>query len=99
VSSVSAQTTGSSRAPSRSVTHGQSDFREGGQQCLDKLKYLKSEIRKIAGFSLPFSAPTFNEVVIKKKGTTGAAILRKLEAKQSWQESTKAASTRRANSY
>jgi glycine dehydrogenase subunit 1 len=59
---------------------GKSGLREAGQQCLDKAEYLKSQVRKIAGFSLPFSAPTFNEVVIQKKGTSAASILIKLEA-------------------
>jgi len=45
---------------------GKHGIRETAVQCLSKAEYLKKGIRELApAFSLPFSAPTFNEVAVR----------------------------------
>jgi glycine dehydrogenase subunit 1 len=49
---------------------GQRGYRAAGELCLRKAEYLKAEIAKLPGYSLPLSAPTFNEFVVElKKGS------------------------------
>jgi glycine dehydrogenase subunit 1 len=56
---------------------GKKGLREVAEQNLQKAAYAAKEIAKIAGFSLPFSAPHFNEFVVR--GPKAAdAILEKL---------------------
>src|SRR5207302_6847570 len=38
---------------------------EAAQQCAQKAHYAAKEISKLNGFSLPFSAPFFNEFVVR----------------------------------
>ena len=44
---------------------GKHGIREVAQQNLAKASYAKEAIAKLSGFSLPFSAPTFNEFVVE----------------------------------
>jgi glycine dehydrogenase subunit 1 len=59
---------------------GRQGFRRAGELCLSKAEYLKTEIAKIPGFALPYSAPTFNEFVVERKQGSAAELLKKLEA-------------------
>ncbi len=59
---------------------GRTGFREAGELCLRKAEYLKSEIRKIPGFSLPFAGATFNEFVVSWEKGRAEDLLHKLEA-------------------
>jgi len=45
-------------------TMGRRGVQEVAQQCAQKAHYAAREIAKLAGFSLPFSAPFFNEFVV-----------------------------------
>jgi glycine dehydrogenase subunit 1 len=47
---------------------GKRGFVEAAKQCLAKAEYLKGEIRKLDGYSLPHSAPTFHEFVVRVRG-------------------------------
>jgi glycine dehydrogenase subunit 1 len=58
---------------------GREGFRRTGELCLAKAEYLKGEIAKIGGFSLPYSAPTFNEFVVERASGSAAELLGKLE--------------------
>ena len=46
-------------------TMGRRGVREVAHQCAQKAHYAAREIEKLAGFSLPFSAPFFNEFVVR----------------------------------
>src|SRR4029434_7524315 len=46
-------------------TMGRRGVQEVAQQCAQKAHYAAREISKVEGFSLPFSAPFFNEFVVR----------------------------------
>src|SRR5437870_4372167 len=46
-------------------TMGRRGMQEAARQCAQKAHYAASEIAKLEGFSLPFSAPFFNEFVVR----------------------------------
>jgi len=46
-------------------TMGRRGVQEAAQQCAQKAHYAAREIAQIAGFSLPYSAPFFNEFVVR----------------------------------
>ena len=46
-------------------TMGRRGVQEAARQCMQKAHYAAREIAKLAGFSLPFSAPFFNEFVVR----------------------------------
>jgi glycine dehydrogenase subunit 1 len=58
---------------------GQAGFRSAGELCLRKAEYLKREIQKLPGYTLPLSAPTFNEFAIERKGGSVSELLARLE--------------------
>jgi glycine dehydrogenase subunit 1 len=46
-------------------TMGRRGLQEVAQQCVQKAAYARNRISEIEGFSLPFSAPCFNEFVVR----------------------------------
>ncbi|HKE55191.1 MAG TPA: aminomethyl-transferring glycine dehydrogenase subunit GcvPA [Pyrinomonadaceae bacterium] len=54
-------------------TMGRQGIQEVAHQCVQKAAYAAKEIGKLAGFSLPFSGPRFNEFVVR--GPSAAAHL------------------------
>jgi glycine dehydrogenase subunit 1 len=46
-------------------TMGRRGIQEAARQCAQKAHYAAREIAKVAGFSLPFSGPFFNEFVVR----------------------------------
>ncbi|MCF6179916.1 MAG: aminomethyl-transferring glycine dehydrogenase subunit GcvPA [Geopsychrobacter sp.] len=58
---------------------GKTGLRELAEQNLAKAEYAKTAIGAIDGFSIPFTAPTFNEFVVEFQGDA-AALLESLEA-------------------
>jgi glycine dehydrogenase subunit 1 len=46
-------------------TMGRRGVQEAAQQCAQKAHYAAREVAKIEGFSLPYSAPFFNEFVVR----------------------------------
>jgi len=58
-------------------TMGRRGVQEVAQQCAQKAHYAAREIEKLAGFSLPFSAPFFNEFVVRAP-TEASPMLDKL---------------------
>jgi glycine dehydrogenase subunit 1 len=46
-------------------TMGRRGVQEAARQCAQKAHYAAREIAKLKGFSLPFSAPFFNEFVVR----------------------------------
>ncbi len=60
---------------------GRAGFRAAGELCMKRAEYLKSEIRKMPGFSLPYSAPTFNEFVVQFERGSAVPLLKELEGR------------------
>jgi glycine dehydrogenase subunit 1 len=63
----------------RTAMLGQTGFRAVGELCLSRTEYLKNEIRKLPGYLLPLSAPTFNEFVVERRQGSASELLGKLE--------------------
>lgn len=65
----------------RTAMLGQQGFRAVGELCLARTEYLKGEIRKLPGYTLPFSGPTFNEFVIECADGAADALIARLEGR------------------
>ena len=59
---------------------GKRGFLEAARQCLAKAEHLKSEIKKLPGYALPFTAPTFNEITVDVRGGDAGALALALSA-------------------
>jgi glycine dehydrogenase subunit 1 len=57
-------------------TMGRRGLQEVAQQCAQKANYAARQIEKLAGFSLPFSAPRFNEFVVRAPGNARELLSR-----------------------
>ena len=62
----------------RSCLLGKRGFIEVAKQCLAKSEYLKSALVKTGAWELPYSAPTFNEFVVRSKKGPVAPLVAKL---------------------
>jgi glycine dehydrogenase subunit 1 len=54
---------------------GRLGFRQAGQRCLDAAQYLRRRLENLEGFELPYSAPVFNELVLRSKGADAASLV------------------------
>jgi glycine dehydrogenase subunit 1 len=52
-----------------------------GRACLAKAEYLKARLLETGKYSLPFSAPTFNEFTVRRQDGAAAPLLAALAAK------------------
>ena len=59
---------------------GKSGFVEAARACLAKAEYLKAGIAALPGYSLPASAPTFNEFVVGVRGGDAGPVVARLTA-------------------
>ncbi|WP_437899141.1 aminomethyl-transferring glycine dehydrogenase subunit GcvPA [Sorangium sp. So ce124] len=57
---------------------GKRGFVDAAKQCLSKAEHLKREIARLDGYSLPMSAPTFHEFVVKVRGGDAGRLTRAL---------------------
>ena len=57
-------------------TMGRRGIQEAAQQCLQKAAYAARRIKSVAGFSLPFSGPCFNEFVVRAPGNAVELLAR-----------------------
>src|SRR5688572_6693699 len=57
-------------------TMGRRGIQEAAHQCLQKAAYAARKISEIEGFSLPFSAPFFNEFVVSGPGEATSLLAR-----------------------
>ena len=64
----------------RSAMLGRRGFVEAGKHCLSNAAYLKSRIAASERFELPYTAPTFNEVVVRRKNGAAGPLLAALAA-------------------
>jgi glycine dehydrogenase subunit 1 len=62
-------------------TMGRRGVQEAARQCAQKAHYAAREIAKVAGFSLPFSGPFFNEFVVRAP-VAASPLLDKLAREQ-----------------
>jgi glycine dehydrogenase subunit 1 len=65
----------------RTAMLGRKGFEEVGQACLAKAEYLKQKIVATGRYTLPASAPTFNEFVVRRNEGKAAPLLAALAAK------------------
>jgi glycine dehydrogenase subunit 1 len=61
---------------------GKVGFEQLARLCLSKACYLKNAISSLDGYEVPFSGPTFNEFVVRRRGGDVDGLLRRLEAQQ-----------------
>lgn len=64
----------------RTAMLGKSGFAEVGRLCLSRAEYLKQRIAELGRFSLPCSAATFNEFVVRREDGKAAPLLASLAA-------------------
>jgi glycine dehydrogenase subunit 1 len=65
----------------RTAMLGKKGFEEVGRACLAKTEYLKQKLLETGKVSLPTSAPTFNELVVRRNDGAAAPLLAALAAK------------------
>ena len=63
------------------TTMGRRGLQEVAGQCAQKAAYARRQIAALEGFSLPHSAPVFNEFVVRAPADAGA-LLRRLAAER-----------------
>ena len=59
----------------RTALLGRSGFDQAARLCLANAEYLKSQLAALPGVSLPFSAPTFNEFVVRLERVSAADVV------------------------
>ncbi|MBV9924893.1 MAG: aminomethyl-transferring glycine dehydrogenase subunit GcvPA [Acidobacteria bacterium] len=62
------------------TTLGRRGLQEVAEQCAQKAAYARRQIAGIEGFSLPYSAPVFNEFVVRAPGDAAALLRRVAES-------------------
>lgn len=65
----------------RTAMLGRRGFEEVGRLCLSRAEYLKQRIAELDGFTVPTTAPTFNEFVVRREEGKAAPLLAALAAK------------------
>jgi len=61
------------------TTMGRQGLQEVATQCAQKAAYTRRQIANLEGFTLPYSAPVFNEFVVRADSTADE-LLRRLAA-------------------
>ncbi|MBO6938992.1 MAG: aminomethyl-transferring glycine dehydrogenase subunit GcvPA [Deltaproteobacteria bacterium] len=64
----------------RTAMLGRSGFEQAGKTCLRAAAYLETKLKDLDGYELPYGAPTFNEVVVRRKAGKAAPMLAALAA-------------------
>lgn len=64
----------------RTAMLGRRGFVDVGKLCVRGAEYLKAGIAKLDAYELPFSAPTFNEFVVRRRDGAAAPLLATLAA-------------------
>ncbi|MCC7536120.1 MAG: aminomethyl-transferring glycine dehydrogenase subunit GcvPA [Deltaproteobacteria bacterium] len=60
---------------------GKVGFEAVARLCLSKTEYLKKRIAELPGYTLPFAAPTFNEIVVRREAGKAGPLLAALAAR------------------
>ena len=64
----------------RTAMLGRRGFEQAGRRCMNAAQYLRTGIEGLEEFELPYSAPVFNELVIRSRGPSASVILDRLSA-------------------
>ncbi len=64
----------------RTAMLGRRGFEQAGRRCMNAAQYLRTGIESLREFELPYSAPVFNELVIRSRGPSASAIVERLSA-------------------
>ena len=62
----------------RTAMLGRQGFQKTGQRCVDAIHYLRRGLEKLDGFELPYSAPVFNELVVRSRERDARQIVETL---------------------
>jgi glycine dehydrogenase subunit 1 len=64
----------------RTAMLGRRGFEQAGRRCMNAAQYLRTGIEGLEEFELPYSAPVFNELVIRSRGPSASVIVERLSA-------------------
>jgi glycine dehydrogenase subunit 1 len=59
----------------RTAMLGRSGFEQAGRRCLNAAQALRAGIEGLAGYSLPYAAPVFNEMVVRSETKPASDVL------------------------
>jgi len=62
----------------RTAMLGRQGFEHAGRRCLNAATYIRAGIEKLDAFEVPYSAPVFNEMVVRSKGPDASEVLARL---------------------
>jgi glycine dehydrogenase subunit 1 len=62
----------------RTAMLGRSGFEQAGGHCLNAAQYLRAGIESLSGYSVPYSAPVFNEMVVRSEARPAAEVVSSL---------------------
>ncbi len=62
----------------RTAMLGRQGFQQAGRRCLNAATYLRAGIEKLDAFKVPYSAPVFNELVVRSQGPDASQVLARL---------------------
>jgi glycine dehydrogenase subunit 1 len=62
----------------RTAMLGRQGFQQTGRRCLNAATYLRAGVQKLDAFEIPYSAPVFNELVVRSKGPDACEVLARL---------------------
>lgn len=65
----------------RTAMLGRRGFERVGRRCLNAAHYLRAGVERLDGFTLPYSAPVFNELVIRAAGPDASEVVERLAAR------------------
>jgi glycine dehydrogenase subunit 1 len=62
----------------RTAMLGRSGFEQAGRHCLNAAQYLRAGIESLSGYSVPYSAPVFNEMAVRSEARPAADVVSSL---------------------
>ncbi|MGB5348802.1 MAG: glycine dehydrogenase, partial [Polyangiales bacterium] len=65
----------------RTAMLGRQGFQQAGRRCLNAATYVRAGVEKLDAFEVPYSAPVFNELVVRSKGPDASEVLARLAAR------------------
>ena len=64
----------------RTAMLGRRGFEQAGRRCVNAAHYLRTGVERLESFELPYSAPVFNELVIRSRGPSAHVLVERLAA-------------------
>ncbi|NNE18949.1 MAG: aminomethyl-transferring glycine dehydrogenase subunit GcvPA [Myxococcales bacterium] len=62
----------------RTAMLGRQGFQQAGRRCLNAATYLRAGVERLDSFEVPYSAPVFNELVVRSQGPDASEVLARL---------------------